>query len=430
MKAIIYVVIVFSLYGTFSVLAETGVKGNLGQVMEKDKLQLHEALRTYSQNSRNLNYKEDVNLTKFMSPKSIDGFQYDVENISMAKLPSLGNSAESEFSRILQMQERVQSRRYDPSTSNIKIAWDTERFDQCQNVKRKKLGIQTQGGIASPYEEVEKSFYQSCLSKPNPTVQEDSFNRIVQEDSFNRIKDRLGILYMDNLPICTVLQLSQKYIITARHCFFDVLIDGGTKSDVILNKIGKMNLTWEIKFPFQNKVVKDTQANIIYLPIVEGSTTQFVKYDYLNINGGISLKNVDSRRQDYILLEVQDGILAQAENIKIENYQKDEKIYFYGYYSPYWKFDELKDGYGFMQSDVGRCQVLKKDSNNNCIYHGCSTIEGNSGTPLLVYRDHQFKIIGIHSSANAKESSCYTQDKTVSWANIGLTILDVNNFLK
>lgn len=423
MKKLMSIVMAIASFGFCETQAEnsTGINGQLNNLKEK---KIKEEFKAYSQNSKNKNY-ENKDILDFMPPKTLDNLKYGPEDIQSALNKfGLDENLESRF-RIIKENSPNQSRRPDESLPDTKIAWENwgeDRFDMCEKTK-KNLSKGMQEGLINitntKAKGLEKDFYKNCLSKPNV---------VGTEDNFHKIKNRFGILTVNGFPMCTVIRLSSSYIITARHCLFSLPKGGINKFPVTLPQLNNGVVNWEIEFPFLEKTVKNTQANIIYLPKSDGSKTDLVRYDYLQIKDGILINNIASYRQDYMLLEVQAGVLPKVDSIKIESYRKDEKLYFYVYKDLYKESNDLKNGDSFMQSNVGRCQVLAKDPDSNCIYHGCASIKGNSGTPLLVYRDNQFKIIGIHSSAaNSKESLCQIKDENLAWTNIGLTVLDINN---
>lgn len=422
MKKLMNIVIAIALFGFCEIQAENNIDIN-GQFNNLKEKKLKEESKIYSKISKNKNY-ENKDTLDFMIPKTSDNFNSGPEKIQLT-LNNFGldKHLESRF-LIIKDNSPTQSRRPDESPPNTKIAWDTwdnwgkDRFYMCEQAKKNLSKGMQEGNINltnTKAKGIENDFYKLCLSEPNV---------VGTEDNFFKVRNRLGVLLVDNFPMCTVIRLSSRYIITARHCLFSLLKGRIDKFPLTLTQV----LNWEIYFPFLEKTVKDTQANIIYLPKSDGIKTDLVRYDYLQIKGGILINNIASYRQDYMLLEVQAGVLPKVDNLKIENYRKDEKLYFYVYENLYKKFDDFKNRNIFMQSNVGRCQVLAKDPDSNCIYHGCASIKGNSGTPLLVYRDNQFKIIGIHSSAtNPKGSSCQIKDENLAWTSFGLTVFDINN---
>lgn len=305
----------------------------------------------------------------------------------------------------------IENRRPDLMPESVPIAWNNiEKYKKCEDIKNEMSESSLEGNPTDIGKE--KLYYSNCLINPSTPY---------KGNNYEKIKERLGVIYDSNKqPACTVLRLSNKYIITARHCLY--FYSGS------FNVQKKYMLDWSFRFPFINHELSFNDIDTIYLPVVRNDHIEFLKKSYKK-DDVIDLVDNNSLRQDYILIEIKNNEFPYIESIKIKKADENEKLYFYGYYSRYKSFEDLNASKGFMQSDVGRCQVLKYNLENKCIYHGCNSIKGYSGAPLLTYENNQFFLIGVHTSGDQKEARCETDVPNLSTVNVGVSVLDVNNFL-
>jgi V8-like Glu-specific endopeptidase len=260
--------------------------------------------------------------------------------------------------------------------------WSSDPKNPCNkaasefSLKGRKKGFKDDGSVPPSLAEEERLFRAQCFSKAPP-----------QGLSLAEVERSVGVFVGPKGAFCAGFLSDGPTIITARHCFFSKA-DGSRlfdSKDIEFRLLGQLQ-TVGARLAEQNW---KTQPG----PIADGDDVLKVTLSSRPSNGA-TLPIVGPE------IDVQLHIVGN-----------------YGYSSTRQWYDDVLWAAG------NTCRI--KYVSDNCVFHGCQTSPGFSGSPLLMKKpDGSVAVGAIHVGALSRKGKCrYTTEATQDRGNVGASIL-------
>lgn len=242
-----------------------------------------------------------------------------------------------------------------------------------------------------------------------------------------RILDRLGRLVLKDETLCTVLFMTPRRGITARHCLFDKMVVGGSP---YLDPVQTDMSTLRVEFGSSSSP-RSIQVGAVQVPV---TSTGFVRQNLAASNKyaleGFTASKRDTEQRDYVVLELVEPMTkGNLVPIPLATPRFGDKVFLPAYHEPALLEDKPGDG-GFRQQMAGFCQVIQP-AVDRCMTHTCSTTPGASGAPILIEREVEGKprlhLVGVHTGASRELAACLGSSGLDGVVNYGvrLTAQDV-----
>jgi V8-like Glu-specific endopeptidase len=224
------------------------------------------------------------------------------------------------------------------------------------------------------------------------------------------LRNRIGILYRGT-SLCTATLVGENIILTNAHCVYES--DGQEKSGTFCFYLNYQDLTKDPFVEGRSKVADETdrEAEGLLDKVSKSKTCpkKSSKYRYDAYSKAIFLKAGTKtpsrhRSRDWALLQLQTP-LGEANGF-IPIVALDESDYTGTMVTLPGFSGDFKKKYG-TGSFHKNCKI--EYVRNELIRHSCDTLGGASGSPLLISRDNDYAIIGLHAAA--EDSYCKGKER-------------------
>jgi hypothetical protein len=188
----------------------------------------------------------------------------------------------------------------------------------------------------------------------------------------------VGAFVLDGGYFCMGLRVAPARVLTARHCFFD--------------KSNSRRLSLE----------GASRAAVRFQPLDATARAVGVRAFHA-VNAAQELSsNAIPHAADKLVVELESDIEDAGETLAIASPGPGERLVLYGAFS--YAFDPGARSY-LRVSGGDTCYIGRVDE-TRCIYHGCNTTPGFSGTPLIAMQDGRAKAVGIHVAGARETGRC------------------------
>jgi len=223
----------------------------------------------------------------------------------------------------------------------------------------------------------------------------------------------IGVIgYGEEGGICTGLRFAKDKVLTARHCFYS---NDGKLDSIRVN--GELQALNPQKIWFQYK----------------GSAGPEAKY-YAKQLDPESSGSLATMSNDYVVVTIQDTPDPAPKLTYSDEIVPGSAIFLEGYY-PLAKTDASD-----LQLRSTSAKGCRATPDNGCIFHGCQSLQGMSGAPIILVPNKLPKngvpdsltIVGLHLGANDEDTrlanQCNSLTSTSNTSNIGYSLPKIPPF--
>lgn len=228
-----------------------------------------------------------------------------------------------------------------------------------------------------------------CLMKFTPEL---DLGSVWSRISFQGAFSALGVLYSQEKGriSCTLSRIAQNLFISAKHCIIAQDRQNGLEVSASAENFGIVMLN-EPQRQYAVTAIRELTGEAV--------------------NTGTVLTRAN-QATDVILFEVIDVPPGNVLSVSTSSLEKGTRLIIPGFHyhlaygaeaEPLNRMSLTQSGIpsgwpSFMLIDpLATCSVYHSSEETHCIAHSCQTLEGWSGSPMLVARDGHVELIGIHS---------------------------------